>query len=619
MKKLFAVILILLSLVQISNKVEAQGTSIIPGPQIAPIVFTVASQSAMLALSTAKAGDFAIRTDLNKTYILKATPASELSNWAVIAFYDTAQLPVDVRSYANLADALTAIGSTQTTLVIPSAITLTASATIPSTLKLIIDKGGSITKASTYTLTINGPFEAGPYTVFSGFDAGDVTFAQNSVREYLPEWWGATGNGSTDDYTPISKALAAGTGRRVQLTSNSYAVGTIVNVPANTHLVGRGKYSTIVKFLASGLSVKAAAGAVVSDLTVDGDNQADTTCLFAENVDNVTFTNAVVKNCVFHGVALTNGATRAKVDNITAYHIGSRGVIVSTSTYNTVSNLHCYDCYNACVNVDHNSHHNIFSNVYADYSYYSGLWVHNEAYANVFNNFVIRNTQSAVAYNPGVICGWNCYDNVFSNFYIESYYTGFLVRGAVVDGGYTPGHTRNNILSNMRIKGPGGGVVNSYGVQIDSYDSGATKAQYNNFYNLTISNFYYGVGDPYGNGAFYNTFDNIDTRTDINTTYSLAYMDSISKITNWYGLTPTGYMVSAPAFPLTGVEVTNTYPFSVQIFVNGMSGTVNAAIDGAWVGTTAPNTGNGVYIIRSRQTIKFSYSGGTPAWIWFGM
>lgn len=43
-------------------------------------VFVVNSQSAMLAL-TAQPGDVAVRTDINKSFILKQTPASTLSNW----------------------------------------------------------------------------------------------------------------------------------------------------------------------------------------------------------------------------------------------------------------------------------------------------------------------------------------------------------------------------------------------------------------------------------------------------------------------------------------------------------------------------------------------------------
>lgn len=43
--------------------------------------FVVSSQTAMLALSTAQEGDVAVRTDQNKSYILKAAGASTLANW----------------------------------------------------------------------------------------------------------------------------------------------------------------------------------------------------------------------------------------------------------------------------------------------------------------------------------------------------------------------------------------------------------------------------------------------------------------------------------------------------------------------------------------------------------
>ena len=42
--------------------------------------FVVATQAAMLAL-TAEIGDIAVRTDLNKSFILKTSPASTLANW----------------------------------------------------------------------------------------------------------------------------------------------------------------------------------------------------------------------------------------------------------------------------------------------------------------------------------------------------------------------------------------------------------------------------------------------------------------------------------------------------------------------------------------------------------
>jgi hypothetical protein len=43
--------------------------------------YVVASQTAMLTLSSAQEGDVAVRTDLNKSFILKASPYSTLANW----------------------------------------------------------------------------------------------------------------------------------------------------------------------------------------------------------------------------------------------------------------------------------------------------------------------------------------------------------------------------------------------------------------------------------------------------------------------------------------------------------------------------------------------------------
>lgn len=72
-------------------------------------------------------------------------------------------------------------------LVISQNYTLTANTTLTATVK--VSKGGSFTKASTYTLAINGPIEIGIYQVFIGFSAGDITFGSGLVT-VCSEWWG---------------------------------------------------------------------------------------------------------------------------------------------------------------------------------------------------------------------------------------------------------------------------------------------------------------------------------------------------------------------------------------------------------------------------------------------
>lgn len=57
-------------------------------------IFTVGSQAAMLAL-TAEVGDMAIRTDVSRTYVLSASPASTLANWVILP------IPTDVVTSVN--------------------------------------------------------------------------------------------------------------------------------------------------------------------------------------------------------------------------------------------------------------------------------------------------------------------------------------------------------------------------------------------------------------------------------------------------------------------------------------------------------------------------------------
>ena len=79
------------SKIPLSQKAVANGVatlgadSKIPNSQLPVLAITdtfpVATQAAMLALSTAEQGDVCIRTDLSKSFILAQTPASTLANW----------------------------------------------------------------------------------------------------------------------------------------------------------------------------------------------------------------------------------------------------------------------------------------------------------------------------------------------------------------------------------------------------------------------------------------------------------------------------------------------------------------------------------------------------------
>lgn len=77
---------------------ELDGNGLVPTHHLPALAISetsvVASQAAMLAL-TAQVGDIAVRTDLNKSFILTATPASTLGNWQELLTPTDAVLSVD--------------------------------------------------------------------------------------------------------------------------------------------------------------------------------------------------------------------------------------------------------------------------------------------------------------------------------------------------------------------------------------------------------------------------------------------------------------------------------------------------------------------------------------------
>ena len=77
---------------------ELDGAGLVPTHHLPALAITttqvVASQAAMLAL-TAQIGDVAVRTDVNKSFILTATPATTLANWQELLTPTDAVLSVD--------------------------------------------------------------------------------------------------------------------------------------------------------------------------------------------------------------------------------------------------------------------------------------------------------------------------------------------------------------------------------------------------------------------------------------------------------------------------------------------------------------------------------------------
>jgi hypothetical protein len=103
--------------------------------------------------------------------------------------------------FATFETAVTKIGSDNVRLTVSKASSIADNCTVNANTALSIpSKGRILTVANTKTLTINAPFDAGLYQMFSG--DGSVVFGTKAVNQFYPEWWG-TG----DDV--LIKAVAA--------------------------------------------------------------------------------------------------------------------------------------------------------------------------------------------------------------------------------------------------------------------------------------------------------------------------------------------------------------------------------------------------------------------------
>jgi hypothetical protein len=144
---------------------------------------------------------------------------------------------IDVRAYASLSAAVSAIGTSEKTLLISNAQTISSNLTIPSNISLLVLKGGKI-NISSGTIIIKGVFSAGIYQVFACQGDSEVHFGIGSVKEVYPQWFGAVGDG-TNDTMAFKKALASiSRGGKMFIPSGNYKLIDELFVPSGVTIEG---------------------------------------------------------------------------------------------------------------------------------------------------------------------------------------------------------------------------------------------------------------------------------------------------------------------------------------------------------------------------------------------
>jgi len=151
------------------------------------------------------------------------------------------QIGRNVNRYGGLAEALSIVGATPTTLLITDTQVLTSGVTVQETVTLMFGRDGEISLASGVTLTINSSehiIASHKQQIFS-VSGSTVVFTNPGVA-YVGWWY----SGSGDAATAIQAAENSGA-KIIKISGGTWPVSTTITVDGDIEIVGDGDESYI--------------------------------------------------------------------------------------------------------------------------------------------------------------------------------------------------------------------------------------------------------------------------------------------------------------------------------------------------------------------------------------
>lgn len=232
----------------------------VPSSQLPSIsitdTFVVASQAAMLALS-AQTGDIAVRSDLNKTFILSGSNPAVLGNWQELLTPTDNVLSVNgYTGVVVLAKADVGLGNVDNTS----------------------DANKPVSTAQQTALNLKSNDNAVVHLTGAETVAGAKTFTSNLTAPIVDKAgqyynvlaYGATGDGTTNDRAAVQAAIdacAAAGGGVVFFPKGTYLFSSAIIPKSNIIYLGVGAAS-VLKTSANG-NVIQSASAAINDITFD--------------------------------------------------------------------------------------------------------------------------------------------------------------------------------------------------------------------------------------------------------------------------------------------------------------------------------------------------------------
>jgi hypothetical protein len=219
--------------------------------------------------------------------------------------------------YSNDLDAaITAIGSTETTILIERNATVSDDVTCPSNVYFEFINGAILSIDSGKTLTVYSPahIKAGPAQQIK---SGDGKLAFTVGGTVYPEWWGVIGDGSTDNTVSMLACVTDINGAGAVFISDGIYILSSVSLPDNTRFLGLSEETAIFKHKATTLdsmfTVAAGGSAFFDNIQFDGNKENNTIsttvtenhCVYGASAVNFAFRNCIFRNTVRSGVRMT--------------------------------------------------------------------------------------------------------------------------------------------------------------------------------------------------------------------------------------------------------------------------------------------------------------------------
>lgn len=289
----------------------------------------------------------AIVTAVNDNYDYTATliSAGTLSRLGVYNLDDTAVGDGTTDDYAALNALLTTIGSASATIAITKVFRIATNITIPSNVTLWFLKGGQLKPDSSKTVTINGAVAAGVWQIFSG--SGSIAGSMKVIVLY-PQWWGATGDGVTDDTVPTQAAITATsniTSAKLFFPPGTYKLTAPLVIP-NTYqgfvMEGSGDRKTRLDIQHSGVGIQITSGNshVVRHMLIQSTNvtyQYVFTGINVKDSINTLLDDISIFSCK-DCIVLEGGTYVTQGRNLFLYNFDKKGVYIKQNVSSPNSN-----------------------------------------------------------------------------------------------------------------------------------------------------------------------------------------------------------------------------------------------------------------------------------------